>query len=742
MKIPLVSPATRRIAIWAWRTLVLLALMWAYAAMRDPNSTLRADAPRSWWAVAHDARSFAGHLLREYPETLDAVGRTEIEHATHEYNRAMQAAWLVGNTRIWLTPQQRDKSLKESDSLLQIAAQRLDAAFARLPDMVELSANMPMILNRTIALPFGSGVVLLHRIGPAVSTPEFVRKTVDLSSGTTLNVEVPNATAYFCALELINAQAGSRTHQIRLTSGSDLVATLDLTVSIPPRVPLKVEIRNEAGNPTEAAVGLYSTSHRFLTPSNALDFGSGGYAYAPVSYRDTSNAKYWPGGEGFTRCFFLKGGFEMDLPPGSYRLIATKGPEYLPVDRTFQLEVGKTQVEKLELRRWIDMSGRGWHSGDCHIHYARSSEAANQRLLLWTQAEDLRMGNILRMGDARLTYFEQYAFGKPGRFLHDRGALVPGQEDPRTGLMGHTISLNLQAPIRDAARYYLYSHIFDEAHRQGALSGYAHVNNDNFLVHRDMTINVPRGKADFAEICEFGEVGTELLYEFLNLGFRLTVVGGSDVPWGRTVGDSRVYAFTGTPFDPDLWFDAVRKGRTFVTTGPMLEFTVDGRLPGEQIKPARGQKLKVSAHLQVGSSRVPLGRLEVIANGHVIGTSDPVGRSAHLDLVVTADKSMWIAARTIGAHSTPVYVVVDGKRHWNTLEAANLLEKRIRTLDEMEKIIAKNGAAVNQARRDPEWENVQAFRLGSNELRGMIAEARAVYDRLHLELVEETKGRD
>ena len=130
------------------------------------------------------------------------------------------------------------------------------------------------------------------------------------------------------------------------------------------------------------------------------------------------------------------------------------------------------------------MSKRGWHSGDCHLHYARSIEAANQRLLLWTQAEDLRMGNILQMGDARLTYFEQYAFGKRGRFLHERGALVPGQEDPRTGVLGHTISLNLEAPIRDAGRYYLYNPIFDEAHRQGGLAGYAHVTNDNFLVHR------------------------------------------------------------------------------------------------------------------------------------------------------------------------------------------------------------------------------------------------------------------
>ena len=735
------SPSGKAIFTWAWRALLLFSLLWIVIGEHGANVILRADAPASWWTVAHEARSLAAYLLREYPEALDTVARTELENAGREYNQAMQRAWLAGNTRLWMTQQQIDKSLKEADSLLQIAAQRIDAALTRLPGLIELSRNEPVAFGHNVSLPFGSGVILLHRKGSAEATPGFIRRTVDLSAGDSLRVELPNTAAYFCALELINPAAGPGKHKIRLASGADLLATIDLAVNVPPRVPLRFEIRDQAGDPTEAAVGLYATSRRFLVPSTALDFSSGGYAYAPSSYRDSSNSKYWPGGEGFTRCFFVKGGFEVSLPPGSYRVIAAKGPEYLPVDRTFELGPHTVKPQKLELTRWIDMSKRGWQSGDCHIHFTRASEAANQQLLLWTQAEDLRMGNILRMGDARLTYFEQYGFGKPGRFLHQRGALVPGQEDPRTGILGHTLNLNLQAPIRDAGRYYLYSPIFDEARRQGGLAGYAHVNNDNFLVHRDMTINVARGKVDFVEICEFGEVGTELLYEFLNLGFRLTVAGGSDVPWGRTVGDSRVYAFSGAKFDPDLWFEAVRKGRTFVTTGPMLEFTVDGRLPGDQLQPARGQKLKIHAESRVGSSRVPLGRLEVVANGEVIGFSDPAGKSAVLDLAVPADKSMWIAARTTGAHTTPVYVVVEGRRHWNAPEAPALLEKRLHVLDEIEKTIDENGAAVNQARRDPEWENVEAFRRGSQELRLMIAEARSVYQRLRLEVAETQPGR-
>jgi hypothetical protein len=376
------------------------------------------------------------------------------------------------------------------------------------------------------------------------------------------------------------------------------------------------------------------------------------------------------------------------------------------------------------------MSERGWHSGDTHIHFARPDPQANERLALWAQAEDLHMGNILRMGDAQQTYFEQYAFGRPGRFVYPRGALVPGQEDPRTGVLGHTISLNILQPIREAQHgYYLYSRTFDEAHRQGGLSGYAHVNSDSFLVHRDLTLNVPRGRVDFGEICEFGEVGTDLYYEFLNLGFRLTAVGGSDAPWGGTVGDSRVYAYTGATLDADQWFAALKQGRTFVTGGPMLEFTVNDQLSGGQLSPARGAKLKIHARASVGSTAAHLKPLEIVANGEVIRSAEAAGNSARLDFELPAETSMWIAARTVSAHTTPVYITVGGERHWNRARVPALLTKRLQTLDEIDMLIGRKGEGIVPAHA-PEWENPDAFRRGSEELHQMVQEAREAYLRL------------
>ena len=81
------------------------------------------------------------------------------------------------------------------------------------------------------------------------------------------------------------------------------------------------------------------------------------------------------------------------------------------------------------------------------------------------------------------------------------------------------------------------------------------------------------------------------------------------MPWGGTTGESRVYVRGGPTFDPDRWFAEVKKGHTFVTAGPMLEFTVSGLLPGDELDVRRGQKLKVHARATVGWPGMQMGPL-------------------------------------------------------------------------------------------------------------------------------------
>lgn len=698
---------------------------------RQGDILLPAQSPLHWEAAT---RSFAAALLRDHPGALTAESRTELRRGLAAHTDAARTRGRLVMNRTAMSEESLRRGLEEAERKIGIAAASLGTILAEVEGAIDLERDVPARVVREVSFPFRSGVLLLRRRVAPGNRLQFIWSRVDLKAPGPVRLPLPVSDDFLAALEFRDIPKRGGRFTLEVVSGTTRLADIDLSAIVPAAVTLRVETRDGA-HATEAAVGLYSIPGDLLIPPAALDFSSAGPNYNPPRDRNHVNARYWPGRDGFTRCFFVDGSFAIDVPPGRYRLIASKGPEYRAVDRMVEVSQSGGNAQTIDLERWIDMSARGWHSGDCHIHYARPDQESNQRLRVWTQAEDLRMGNILLMGDARETFFQQYAFGRRGRYRHVRGALVPGQEDPRTSSLGHTINLNVPELIRDAARYYLYSHVFDRVRRGGGLAGYAHVNDGNFLVNRDMSLNVPRGKVDFVEICEFGGLGTELYYEFLNLGFRLTAVGGSDAPYGASggtsVGDSRVYVYTGRPFDPDEWFEALRRGRTFVTAGPMLDFTVNGHPPGARIEARQGEMLRIRASARVGQPFVPLGMLEVVANGEVVRRAAPEDGAASLELELPADTGMWIAARAAAAHTTPVYVTVAGRRHWNSAAVPGLLEKRLAALDEIEALL-RNPQAIGLGRRG-NWENAEALESVRRELAAMIGEARGVYGQLREE---------
>jgi hypothetical protein len=323
--------------------------------------------------------------------------------------------------------------------------------------------------------------------------------------------------------------------------------------------------------------------------------------------------------------------------------------------------------------------------------------------MAWVRAEDIHLANVVKMGNIYRTFFEQRGFGPQFRVLDGEFALVPGQECPRTHEeIGHTLAMNITSMVRDTDRYFLYDEVFDRVHAQGGLTGYAHVNTDAFHVHRDMSMNVPRQKVDFAEILQFNSLGTDLYYEFLNLGCKLTASSGSDVPWGGTIGENRVYACLGKkPFSADGWFDAFRQGRTFTTSGPMLEFRVDDALPGDELRLKSNHKLRVRARAWGDPERMAPMELEIIRHGEVIRTAKsakPQQPETELDFTMEAGYGCWLAARARAgdgttAHTTPVYVVREGLRFWKFDSLKELLDKREASLAQIEQIVA-------DARRD------------------------------------------
>jgi hypothetical protein len=206
----------------------------------------------------------------------------------------------------------------------------------------------------------------------------------------------------------------------------------------------------------------------------------------------------------------------------------------------------------------------------------------------------------------------------------------------------------------------------------------------------DVSINAIKGKADFFEILQFRHLGLEDFYDFLNLGVKIAATAGSDVPWGATIGEVRTYACTGRNFSAEGWFAALKQGRTFVTNGPMLTLSVNNAIPGDELRLRKGGKLRISAESWAPEAIGAPKTLELIADGRVIVTaharSPKEGRLGLRFDEGAAGNSMWFAARVTAfngavAHTSPVYVVVDGESFADRGQLPELVAKRLKVLD-------------------------------------------------------------
>jgi hypothetical protein len=516
----------------------------------------------------------------------------------------------------------------------------------------------------------------------------------------TITAQVASSGTTWVLLSLNHFPDGTTRFYLSLDPGSTVPTTIKVAVDAPPTGRLKVEIlSDDTGLPTPAMVQLqwlYDGSVR--PPSTAVDFTNQFDSQSRT--RERIQGSRWISYPGMEPGHFwiCSGPFDMALPPGDWKITMLKGGEHLSIVDTISIKPGTTVKKSYRPKRWVNMADRGWYSGDDHVHMQIQSDADAARLHVWAEAEDTHLLNILEMGDHERTFFQQRDFGKSARSQSGDTILVPGQEDPRIAHLGHTIALNISQPVRDTSRYYLHDWVYDRVHEYGGLYGYAHVNRGLFNIERDLSMNIPKGKVDFVELLQFHHLGTDLYYHFLNLGEKVTASAGSDVPWGGTVGEVRVYAYLGeSPFTADAWFNALEQGRTFVTNGPMIEFTVEDALPGDQVTLDSGTKsLRIKARAWGHQDRFNPERLEIVRLGEVIRTANQTKSNSpelKLDFEMDPGPGCWLAARAYAAdgssaHTTPVYVKRSNLRFWKHAQVPELIERSLKSLEELETLAA------------------------------------------------------
>lgn len=386
------------------------------------------------------------------------------------------------------------------------------------------------------------------------------------------------------------------------------------------------------------------------------------------------------------------GDFSIKMPIGRWHISIEHGNEYIPVEEEIVVTGNEDQLAKTYiLKRWIDLPQLGWYSGDVHVHHPTTKQEYKDYLLEYAKAEDVHLVNILKMGDHLSTDFEQEGFGEKFRACKGNICLVSGQEDPRSDF-GHVIGLNIDHFTRDTSVYNYYDLVFEKLHLQpGSIVGFAHFAFNGSKIERGLPMYITTGQVDFVELLQFSKINTLDYYDYLNLGFHITAAAGSDLPWGSTLGEVRTFVYTGNQFSADNWFSGLKAGHTFVSNGPALFLEVDGQLPGSEIVKTKGSKVELKAKAISNSGVGIIKRIAIYNNdGLVIEKSNTEqSDSVEINLSHILKRSQWIAAVTYSdngavAHTTPVYVIVDGRPTFDVKKGPAIIKKQLELMQKVE----------------------------------------------------------
>ena len=122
-----------------------------------------------------------------------------------------------------------------------------------------------------------------------------------------------------------------------------------------------------------------------------------------------------------------------------------------------------------------------------------------------------------------------------------------------------------------------------------------------------------------------------------------------------------------------------------VTNGPLLNFAVQGRGPGDAVR-WEGESLEAEGTASAAFHR-PIEKVEIVANGRVVASRDGAGGETEVSLPfqVPITESTWVAARVqarhneaepeIWAHSNPVYLLKSGNPVYVEADRRALLER-------------------------------------------------------------------
>jgi len=478
-------------------------------------------------------------------------------------------------------------------------------------------------------------------------------------------------------------------------SGTGTTPPIASRVRAVPRAEKRVTLRvveRGSGNPVPVKLHVHGTAGEYLAPVDRHRIPNNAW------FEDYS-VDFVHAGE--HRTTYINGETRIDVPLGRIFVEVSRGFEIRPVRTTLEVKPD-TETLEIALERVLPWRARGWVTADTHVHFLSPVSA-----LLEGSAEGINIVNLLasqwgelmtNVGDfdSRTTWGSREAGG-------DGEHLVRVGTENRQHVLGHISLLgyggSIIAPMTTGGPdesalgdpvECLLTEWARQCRKQGGLVILPHFPNPR----AEHAAAIVDGSVDGLEMTSWGNLYLGInpysladWYRYLNCGYLVAAVGGTDKMSARTaVGTVRTYARIGTDraFDYASWMDAVRRAETFVTYGPLVEFTVDGKPPGSRIA-AGSHGATVDATWEAASVTVPMSRVELVVNGEIRESTGVESEHAAGRWRISVKKSSWLAllvrghypdkGEIVAAHTSPVMVEVDGSPFEAAADAVTILDQ-------------------------------------------------------------------